>query len=452
MTSRYRFSSAKSLMGSRKHLTDGVEAVDELVDLLGDRVEVEARPIGSRDAELLHQRLAAVVAGADRNALQVEDLRDVVRMDVLEVERDDAGATIGGRAVEPDARHLRQAAERVGGELVLVRLDRVEPDSLEIVDRRAEADRLRHRRRARLELVRQLAPGCFLEAYRVDHVAAGEERIHREQQVGPPPERARAARPAHLVARDREEVDAERLHVDLRVRRALRGVADVDRALRVRPLGELRNRVDRGERVRDEVRRDDLDPAAAGHLVQGGKVELALLVERDHPQLGAGLAGDELPRHEVRVVLEFGDHYEVARAEVREAPGIGDEIDPLGRVAGEDDLAGVGRVEEGPYPFPRMLERLGRALGQHVDTAVDVRVRGLVDPRHRIEHLPRLLRAGGRIEEGERLAVDLLLEDREVAAQRLRVELRFGRNSHALMVTRRFASEALHRRSYRRSP
>src|SRR3954451_8266962 len=97
-----------------------------------------------------------------------------------------------------------------------------------------------------------------------------------------------------------------------------------------------------------------------------------------------------------------------------------------------------------------MLERLGRALGQHVDAAMAVRVRGLVTLRHRVENLPRLLRARGRVEERERLAVDLLLEDREVAAQYLRVELRFGRNSHALMVTRRFALEALHPRSYRR--
>jgi hypothetical protein len=48
----------------------------------------------------VHQRLAAVVAGADRDALQVEDLRDVVRMDVREVEGDDARAPLGRRAVE----------------------------------------------------------------------------------------------------------------------------------------------------------------------------------------------------------------------------------------------------------------------------------------------------------------------------------------------------------------
>src|SRR5438046_6205533 len=102
MTSRYRFSSAKSLMGSREHLTDGVQPVDELVDLLEDRVEVEARPVGSRNAELLHQRLAAMVPRPDRDALEVEDLRDVVRVDVFEIEGDDPRATLGRRAVQLD--------------------------------------------------------------------------------------------------------------------------------------------------------------------------------------------------------------------------------------------------------------------------------------------------------------------------------------------------------------
>ena len=178
-----------------------------------------------------------------------------------------------------------------------------------------------------------------------------------------------------------------------------------------------------------------LTRAAARDLVQNGEVELALLVERDHPQLGAGLAGDELPGHEVRVVLELGDDDEIAGAEVREAPGVGDEVDPLGRVAGEDHLARVGRVEERPHPLARMLERLGRALGEHVDTAVHVRVRGLVELGHRVEHLPRLLRARGRVEERERLAVDLLLEDREVAPQRAGIELRIGSHGHGFIVT-----------------
>jgi hypothetical protein len=94
-----------------------------------------------------------VVPGADRNALHVEDLRHVVGMNAVEVERDDPGASLGGWAVERDAGDLRQPAERVRRELVLVRLDCLEAHALQVVDRGAEADRLGHRRGAGLELV-----------------------------------------------------------------------------------------------------------------------------------------------------------------------------------------------------------------------------------------------------------------------------------------------------------
>ena len=58
-----------------------------------------------------------------------------------------------------------------------------------------------------------------------------------------------------------EEVAAEPLDVDAPVRRRLRRIHDHDRALLVRPGGQLLDRVDRPESVRDEVVRDDLDAA-----------------------------------------------------------------------------------------------------------------------------------------------------------------------------------------------
>src|SRR5439155_14699242 len=77
-----------------ERLVDLVQAFDEAVDLLGDRVEVEARAVRGGDAEPGHQRLAAVVPGADRDALPVEDLGDVVRMDAVDLERDDPRAAL----------------------------------------------------------------------------------------------------------------------------------------------------------------------------------------------------------------------------------------------------------------------------------------------------------------------------------------------------------------------
>src|SRR5439155_16713681 len=104
-----------------------VESFGEAIDLFRDGVEVEAGAVRRRDAELRHQRLAAVVPGTDGDAVHVEDLRDVVRMHAVEIERKDAGAPLRRWPVGGQARHLRQPFERVDEQLTLVLLDRVEP-------------------------------------------------------------------------------------------------------------------------------------------------------------------------------------------------------------------------------------------------------------------------------------------------------------------------------------
>ena len=166
-------------------------------------------------------------------------------------------------------------------------LDRLEADRLEVVDRGPEADCLGHRRGTGLELVRQLAPRALVSFDRPDHVPPGEKRLHRLEQLGAAPERPHAARPAHLVGRDGGEVAAERLHVHLPVRRSLSRVGDHHGALLVGPRGDLLDRVDRAERVRDDADGNDLDAPFAGDRVELVEPELAVVVEWDHAEAGA---------------------------------------------------------------------------------------------------------------------------------------------------------------------
>ena len=111
-----------------------------------------------------------------------------------------------------------------------------------------------------------------------------------------------------------------------------------------------------------------------GDLVERVELQLAEVVDRDVRELGAGLLGDELPRDEVRVVLELGDHDDVAGAEVLEAPRVRDEVQRLGRAAREDHLAVRRRVDVGAHLLARALVAGGRALGERVDAAMHVRV------------------------------------------------------------------------------
>ncbi len=261
-----------------------------------------------------------MVTRADGHALPVEHLRDVVRVDVVERERDDARAALGRRTEEPDAGDVGERAERVLGQVVLVLLDRLEAHRREVVDGGAEADRLGHGRGARLELVRQVAPRRPVGLHLPDHVAAEHERLHPLEQVGLAPHGADAARRAHLVARDGDEVGADGLDVHGSVRRRLRCVDDDDRAVPVRPLDDALDAVDRAERVRHEVERDDLQARVADELVEPFEHEVALVGERDHPELGARALRDVLPGDEVRVVLELGDERRRPRGRGSRAP------------------------------------------------------------------------------------------------------------------------------------
>src|SRR5919197_2271591 len=124
-----------------ENLAGALEGGHQGVDFRLSIVQVEARPGGRRQVELLVQNLATVVASADGDALVVEHRADVVGVEAAEIERDDA--TPPGwvaRAVERHVRQLPQALEGVGDQLALVLADGRHADRLEVLDGRAKRD------------------------------------------------------------------------------------------------------------------------------------------------------------------------------------------------------------------------------------------------------------------------------------------------------------------------
>jgi hypothetical protein len=92
--------------------------------------------------------------------------------------------------------------------------------------------------------------------------------------------------------------------------------------------------------------------------------EVALVVDRrpfDHRALPLA---QEMPRHDVGMVLHDREHDLVARLDALAAERIGDEVDRLGGVAGEDDLLFARGVEEGRHLLARALIGLGRGIGE----------------------------------------------------------------------------------------
>ena len=183
----------------------------------------------------------------------------------------------------------------------------------------AEPDRIGDGRRARLELPGDLVELAAAQVDLADHLAAGQERRHRLEQLAPRPQRARAHRRQHLVAAEGVEVAAERPDVDRHVRHGLGAVDQDQRARGVGHLGHLADRVDRAERVRDVGERDELGLEPEQHL-EDVEAELAVVGDRDELEVAVLLLDEELPRDEVGVVLHLGQDDRVAAPDVAADP------------------------------------------------------------------------------------------------------------------------------------
>ena len=348
-----------------------------------------------------------------------------MRVDAVDHERDRRPARLRLRAEDPQAGHLREPLDRVGDDVGLVRADRLDPQALEPVERRRQSDGLGERRRARLELPRQLIPGRLLEVDPADHVAADQEGGHLLEQLALGVQDADSRRSVDLVPGEPVEVGADRLHVEPEVRRCLRAVDQHPRAHAVGARDDLLDAVDRAERVRHVHHSDELRRLRE-LTVERVLVETAVRGDRHVAELGVALPAEDLPGHDVRVVLHLRDQHPVSRPHVRASPRVGHEIDRLGHVLRENDLF-VGGVDRSGDPAARALEGLGRLLRQRVDAAMDVRVVLGQCADERVEHDPRLLRRCGAVEVAQRVPAPFPRKDRELRGYRLDVERRRGR-------------------------
>src|SRR5690606_16709493 len=146
-----------------------------------------------RHAKAVHQWLRAVVAGTNGDPRAVDDRGDVVRMEALDAERYDRPLVRrGAEDLEPVV--VAEPLVGVLDELALVGGYFIPADLHHVVERRAEPDRLDDRRRAGLELVRQLAIRDAVHRDALAHRPAAEERRQSLEQRLAAPKHADAGR------------------------------------------------------------------------------------------------------------------------------------------------------------------------------------------------------------------------------------------------------------------
>ena len=213
-------------------------------------------------------------------------------------------------------------------------------EAVHVVDRGAQADRAGDVRRAGFEFVRQLVVSCLLECDGTDHVAAALIRRHGVEQRRFAVQHADAGRPVNLVAGEGVEIAVERLHVHLHVRHGLRAIHQHGNVVAVRQFDHSLERIDRAERIRD-VRDGDQLRSRPEQFRKFVEQQLAVVVDRSDAKLGALFVAQNLPRHDVGVMLHCGDQHFVAGLNVGAAKGLRDQIDAFGGAADENDFVRV---------------------------------------------------------------------------------------------------------------
>ena len=345
------------------------------------------------------------------------------------------------RPVDADARHLpRQRLERVGGQGLLVGSHARHADGLEVVDGGTEPDGGGDVGRAGFELVGDVVEGGVPQVHGVDHLATAQERRHLLQQLGSCPQRTGAGGTQHLVAAEDVEVGTDVLHVHGQVRHGLCAIDQHQRPHLVRLRHHLLHGGDGAQGVGLVGEGHQPGPRSQQHLPRV-HVQAPFNVEGHELEVGVPLLRQQLPGDQVGVVLQLGQHDRVRAADVAAAPGVGHQVDGLGGVADEDDLAPIGGVDEAGDLVPRALVGRRGLLAEGVDAAMHVGAVATVVAVHGLGHLAWLERGGGTVEVGQPPSMELALEEREVAADDLGVEERGG--IHAIVsVAGRLASTA----------
>ena len=236
-----------------------------------------------------------------------------------------------------------QSLQRVRGDLLLVRGDRVHADGRQVAHRSSQTHGLGDRRRPGLEPVRRCGEGRAGHLDHLDHLAATEERRQLGQQVVATPQHADAGRADHLVPGEGDQVRTQLDHVDRQLRDGLRGVQHDRRADGVTQCDDLADRVDGAEHVGHVRHRDDL--GALVHQSGGGgpgQIQPALVGHVEPAQGGAGPLREELPGHDVGVVLHHRDDDLVTGLQPR-TQRVRAQVERLGGVLGEDHFLGTSR-------------------------------------------------------------------------------------------------------------
>ena len=154
--------------------------------------------------------------------------------------------------------------------------------------------------------------------------------------------------------------------------------------------------------------------------------QFAALVDRRRLDRGATAHGDQLPRHDVRVVFHHRGEDRIAGFQPRQRVAVGDHIDRLRGAGGEDQLVARRRVDEARQLVACALVGRGSLFAELMYRTRHIRVVLAIMRIHRLDHRHRFLAGVGVVEIYQRLAVHASCKQRKIRADALDVEDGWG--------------------------
>ena len=241
------------------------------------------------------------MAGADGNALGVQDGAHVVGVGVFHDEGEDAALVPRG-ADETHRFDFGQLLGTIGQQFAFVGGDVGHAQAVHVVNGDAQADAAGDVLGAGLKLGGNYVVEGLLESNGANHLAAALVGRHSVQQVGAAIEGADAGGAVELMAGEDVEVAADALHIYRYVGDGLGAVQQDGDAAGVGQLHDLLRRVDGAEGIGLVDDGHQLG-AVSEQLFVLVQQQLAVVVDGDDLEVGALFLAQNLPRDDVGVML-----------------------------------------------------------------------------------------------------------------------------------------------------
>ena len=141
---------------------------------------------------------------------------------------------------------------------------------------------------------------------------------------------------------------------------------------------------------------------------------MSAIVDGNHFQHNALLVAQQLPGHNVAVMLHFRNNHLVAFLQKGFTKTARHQIQAFGGATRENDFGGGTRIDEIPHHLTGIFVQLRGLLRKEVHSPVHIGIDRAILIADGINHTPRFLRGGSIVKIHQRLSIHLTCQDGKI--------------------------------------